>query len=366
MESTAVKKTALYDTHVSLGAKLIPFAGYDMPVRYSGDKEEHLVVRNAAGLFDVSHMGEFIVKGPKALELIQKVTSNDASKLVDGKAQYSCLPNLTGGIVDDLIVYRFGPEHYMLVVNAANIQKDWDWIVANNKSIGADLTDVSEDNALLALSGPKATAIMERITKAPVGDLVTYGFLRGEVAGIPDTLVATTGYTGERTYEIFVHPSKAKQLWDALMEAGAPLGLQPTGLGARDTLRLEMGYMLYGNDINDTTSPLEAGLGWITKLQKGEFNGKDLMVKLKAEGLQRKLVGFVMEGKGIPRGHYPISYQGEIVGEVTSGTISPLLGVGIGMGYVPIHLATEGTVIDIIVRDKPNPAKVVSPPFIQK
>jgi aminomethyltransferase len=366
MESTLVKKTALYDTHVALGAKIIPFAGYDMPVRYSGDKEEHFVVRNAAGVFDVSHMGEFTVKGPKALELIQKVTSNDASKLVDGKAQYSCLPNLTGGIVDDLIVYRHGPEDYMLVVNASNIQKDWDWIYSFNKSIGADLNDISEETALLALSGPKATEILQKLTQAPVGDLVTYGFLRGELAGLKNTLIATTGYTGERTYEIFVNPSNAKHLWDALFEAGTPIGLQPTGLGARDTLRLEMGYMLYGNDINDTTSPLEAGLGWITKLQKGDFNGRDLMLKLKADGLQRKLVGFKMEERGIPRGHYPIAHNGEIVGEVTSGSISPLLGVGIGMGYVPAHLAEEGSAIDIMIRDKANPAKVVKTPFIQK
>jgi aminomethyltransferase len=366
MEITEVKKTALYDTHSGLGAKLIPFAGFDMPVRYTGDKEEHLTVRNAAGVFDVSHMGEFFVKGPKALELIQKVTTNDASKLYDGKAQYSCMPNLTGGIVDDLIVYRIADAHYMLVVNASNIEKDWNWIVANNSGIGADLRNASEEFELLALSGPKATEILQKLTSAPVGDLVTYGFLFGEVAGIPNTLVATTGYTGERTYEIFVAPNQAKRLWDALFEAGTPLGLKPTGLGARDTLRLEMGYMLYGNDINDTTSPLEAGLGWITKFQKGDFNGKDLMLQLKANGLQRKLVGFTVEGKGIPRGHYPIAHNGVVVGEVTSGSISPVTGVGIGMGYVPTELASPGTMIDIMIRDKANPAKVVSPPFIPK
>ena len=366
MEITEVKKTALYDTHSGLGAKLIPFAGFDMPVRYTGDKEEHLTVRNAAGVFDVSHMGEFFVKGPKALELIQKVTTNDASKLYDGKAQYSCMPNLTGGIVDDLIVYRIADEHYMLVVNASNIEKDWNWIVANNSGIGADLRNASEEFELLALSGPKATEILQKLTSAPVGDLVTYGFLFGEVAGIPNTLVATTGYTGERTYEIFVAPNQAKRLWDALFEAGTPLGLKPTGLGARDTLRLEMGYMLYGNDINDTTSPLEAGLGWITKFQKGDFNGKDLMLQLKANGLQRKLVGFTVEGKGIPRGHYPIAHNGVVVGEVTSGSISPVTGIGIGMGYVPAELASPGTMIDIMIRDKANPAKVVSPPFIPK
>jgi aminomethyltransferase len=366
MEITEVKKTALYDTHLGLGAKLIPFAGFDMPVRYTGDKEEHLTVRNAAGVFDVSHMGEFFIKGPRALELIQKVTTNDASKLFDGKAQYSCMPNLTGGIVDDLIVYRIADQHYMVVVNASNIEKDWNWIVSNNAGIGADLRDASADYELLALSGPKATEILQKLTSAPVGDLVTYGFLFGEVAGIPNTLVATTGYTGERTYEIFVAPDKAKHLWDALFEAGTPLGLKPTGLGARDTLRLEMGYMLYGNDINDTTSPLEAGLGWITKFQKGDFNGKDLMLQLKANGLQRKLVGFTIDGKGIPRGHYPIAHHGEIVGEVTSGSISPVTGVGIGMGYVPAALAVPGTSIDIMIRDKANPATVVNPPFIQK
>jgi aminomethyltransferase len=367
MEATATKKTALYDVHVALGAKMIPFAGYDMPVRYTGDKAEHFCVRERAGVFDVSHMGEFIVRGPKALALIQQVTSNDASKLVDGKAQYSCLPNHEGGIVDDLIVYRMAQEEWMLVVNASNIEKDWNWIVESNKKIGAELIDISPETSLLAVSGPKATEIMKKITDIPVGDLAYYGFQKGTVAGVDNILVATTGYTGERTYEIFFKHADALTIWNALFEAGEEFGLEPTGLGSRDTLRLEMGYMLYGNDITDATSPLEAGLGWITKLKKGDFNGRDAILKVKEAGLQRKLVAFVMEEKGgIPRSHCEIAHEGKIVGEVTSGSISPLLNVGIGMGYVPVELAAEGSQIDIVVRNKHIPARIVRPPFIQK
>lgn len=360
------KKTALYEVHKALGAKLIPFAGYDMPVRYTGDKAEHFCVRERAGVFDVSHMGEFIVRGPKALELIQMVTSNNAAKLVDGKAQYSCMPNHEGGIVDDLIVYRMADQNYMLVVNAANIEKDWNWISETNQKIGAELVDISEESSLLAVSGPKATEVVSKLTNMPVGDFAYYGFQKGEFAGLKDILIATTGYTGERTYEIFFPNAHAKKIWDALFEAGEPLGLEPTGLGARDTLRLEMGYMLYGNDITDTTSPLEAGLGWITKLKKGDFNGRDAILKLKAEGLKRKLVGFVMEDRAIPRSNCEIAHEGTIVGEVTSGSLSPLLNKGIGMGYVPKELAAEGGQIDIVVRKKHMPAKIVRAPFIQK
>ncbi|HHG83320.1 MAG TPA: glycine cleavage system aminomethyltransferase GcvT [Bacteroidetes bacterium] len=366
MEATASKKTALYEVHKALGAKLIPFAGYDMPVRYSGDKAEHFCVRERAGVFDVSHMGEFIVRGPQALALIQQVTSNDAAKLVDGKAQYSCLPNHEGGIVDDLIVYRMAEDNYMLVVNAANIQKDWDWITETNKQFGAELVDISEQSSLLAVSGPKATEVLKKLTDMPIGDFAYYGFQKGTFAGLENILVATTGYTGERTYEIFFPNAHAHKIWDALFEAGAPLGLEPTGLGARDTLRLEMGYMLYGNDITDTTSPLEAGLGWITKLKKGDFNGRDAILKLKEEGLKRKLVGFVMDERAIPRSHCEIAYNGETIGEVTSGSLSPLLNKGIGMGYVPKELAAEGGKIDIVIRKKHMSATIVRPPFVQK
>ena len=366
MEATAARRTALYDQHVAMGAKMIPFAGFDMPVRYFGDKAEHMVVREAAGVFDVSHMGEFMIKGPKALELIQMVTSNDASKLYDGKAQYSCLPNHEGGIVDDLIVYKFADNDYMLVVNGANVQKDWDWIVESNKKVGAEMINETDDLSLLAVSGPKATEIVSKLTDLPVESYENYGFGRGTVAGIPNILVATTGYTGERTYEIFVPNQYAVQFWNTLFEVGTPLGLQPTGLGCRDTLRLEMGYMLYGNDINDTTSPLEAGLGWITKINKGNFNGRDKIVALKEAGLKRKLVGFTVADKQVPRGHCEIASNGVIVGEVTSGSVSPVLGYGIGMGYVPTELAVVGGQIDIVIRGKHVPAVVTNPPFIRK
>lgn len=366
MEATATKKTALYDVHVAAGAKMIPFAGYDMPVRYTGDKAEHLCIRNGAGVFDVSHMGEFIIRGPKALELVQMVTSNNAARLVDGKAQYSCMPNHEGGIVDDLIVYRIAEQEYMLVVNASNIEKDWNWIVETNKKIGAEMIDISPQTSLLALSGPKGTDILAPLTDIPVGDLEYYGFAKGKFAGLDNVLIATTGYTGERTYEIFFRNEDALTVWNALFEAGEAHGLQPTGLGARDTLRLEMGYMLYGNDINDTTSPLEAGLSWITKTKKGDFNGRDAILKLREAGLKRRLVGFKMQERGIPRGHYEIAHEGKVVGEVTSGSISPLLNVGIGMGYVPVELKEPGTAIDIVIRNKHVRAEVVKTPFIEK
>lgn len=359
-------RTQLYDIHQALGAKIIPFAGYDMPVRYSGDKAEHFAVRQAAGIFDVSHMGEFIIKGPKALELVQKVTSNDASTLHHGKAQYSCFPNSTGGIVDDCIVYYIRDNEYMIVVNAANIEKDWNWIVEANKSIGAELLDISAETSLIAVSGPKAEAIVQRLTDFDLSQLGTYFFHKGTYNGAEKSLVATTGYTGERTFEIFLYNEHAVRTWNDLMEVGQEHGLIPTGLGCRDTLRLEMGYMLYGNDINDTTSPLEAGLGWITKLKKGDFIGSDVLRKQKAEGLTRKLVGFEMVEKGIPRHDYEIASNGEIIGSVTSGGISPLLDIGIGMGYVPIALSAEGSEIDIMIRGKAVKAKVVKTPFIRK
>ena len=367
MEATTTQtfKTALYDIHIALGAKVIPFAGYEMPVRYTGDNEEHMTIRNGVGLFDVSHMGEFIIRGPKAIDLIQKVTTNDASKLQFGKAQYSCLPNLTGGIVDDLIVYHIAEDEWMLVVNASNMQKDWDWIVANN-TMGAEMINISEETSLLAVSGPKADAVVKKLTYMAVETLPTYGFMKGKFNGVDKVLVATTGYTGERTYEIFFKNEYAIDMWNAIIAAGQEFGIKPCGLGARDTLRLEMGYMLYGNDINDTTNPIEAGLGWITKTDKGEFNGKDHIMRLKEGGLARKLVGFVMVDKGIPRHDYPIVMNGGEVGKVTSGSISPITNEGIGMGYVPIEFAKEGSIIGIQIRDKVLEAKVTRPPFIKK
>lgn len=360
------KQTPLYDIHQALGAKLIPFAGYDMPVRYSSDKQEHLAVRNAAGIFDVSHMGEFLINGPKALDLIQQVTSNNAARLVPGKAQYSCMPNHKGGIIDDVIVYCLAEERYMIVVNAANVEKDWNWISASNESIGAEMIDQSEEMALLAVSGPKAEAALQEIAEANLSGLGTYFFLRTSLAGVPDILVATTGYTGERTFELFIPNEHAAHIWNAVLEAGQPHGLIPCGLGARDTLRLEMGYMLYGNDINDETSPIEAGLSWITKLKKGSFNGSEIIAALKADGPKRKLVGFKMTERGIPRSGYDIASGGETIGTVTSGSISPITNEGIGLGYVPTDLSEVGTSLDIMIRKKPVKAVVTKTPFIQK
>lgn len=360
------KQTSLFHIHEGLGAKMIPFAGYDMPVRYTGDKQEHLTVRQAAGMFDVSHMGEFIIRGPKALELIQKVTSNDASKLRPGKAQYSCLPNHEGGIVDDIIVYHIREDQYMIVANASNIEKDWNWISETNESVGAEMIDVSEQTSLLAVSGPKAEAVVQKLTDWDLSALGTYECIKGTFHGAEKSLIATTGYTGERTFEIFLYNDQAERIWHELIDAGQEHGLIPTGLGARDTLRLEMGYMLYGNDINDTTSPLEAGLGWITKLKKGEFNGSAAISKLKAEGLKRKLVAFKLQERGIPRRDYEIVKDGEVLGTVTSGSMSPVTGEGIGMGYVPIEQATVGNEIAIRIRNKEVPALVVKPPMIVK
>lgn len=366
METTTIRRTALYDVHARLGAKLIPFAGFDMPVRYTGDKDEHMCVREKVGVFDVSHMGEFIIRGPQALAFIQSITSNDASKLPIGKAQYSCFPNLDGGIVDDCIVYHIREDEWMIVVNASNVQKDWNWISRYN-TMGAELLDISDKTSLIAVSGPKARATVQKLTSMDLSDLEYYALKYGTVAGFDNILLATTGYTGEFTFEIFFRNEQAVTIWNAVMEAGAEFEIQPCGLGARDTLRLEMGYMLYGNDIDDTTSPLEAPLAWITKLNKGAFVGSDWIGQQKANGVRRKLVGFILEdNKGIPRHGYEIAHAGTVVGHVTSGSISPILNYGIGMGYVPTELSAAGTEIDIMIRGKANKARVVKTPFIDR
>lgn len=360
-----LKRTTLYDLHAANNAKIIPFAGYDMPVRYTSDKQEHLAVRNGVGIFDVSHMGEFIIRGPKALELIQQVSSNDASKLVPGRAHYSCLPNHEGGIVDDVIIYHIREDQYMIVVNASNIQKDYDWISQANESIGAEIIDVSEKTSLLAVSGPKAEATLQKLTDFDLSTMGNYHCWKGTFHGAEKSLIATTGYTGERTFELFLWNAYAEQIWHAVLEAGQEFDIQLCGLGARDTLRLEMGYMLYGNDINDTTSPLEAGLGWITKLKKGPFNGSEVISQLKQDGLQRRLVGFNMTERGIPRAGYDICANGQVLGQVTSGTMSPVLNIGIGMGYVPVAYKEPGTELEITIRNKQVKAEVVKTPFIR-
>jgi len=358
-----LKTVVLNDVHQQLGAKMVPFAGYNMPVRYSSDLDEHHTVRRAVGIFDVSHMGEFRVRGPQALDLIQRVTSNDASKLTDGKAQYSCLPNQEGGIVDDLLVYKLADEDYLLVVNASNIDKDWNWIQQHNTA-GAEMENVSDEISLFAVQGPKASAALQSLTDVDLSTIPYYSFVQGTFAGAPDVIISATGYTGAGGFELYVPNEHARQVWDKVMEAGQPYGLKPIGLGARDTLRLEMGYCLYGNDINDETSPLEAGLAWITKFSK-DFTNADNLKKQKETGVDRKLVGFLMDGPGIPRGHYElVNEAGEKIGEVTSGTQSPSLSKGIGLGYVQTALSAPGSKIFVQVRGKHLPATVVKLPFV--
>lgn len=358
-----MKKTALYDKHIALGAKMVPFAGYDMPVSYSGIIDEHQTVREAVGIFDVSHMGEFLVKGAGALDLIQKVTSNDASKLAIGDAQYSCLPNGKGGIVDDLLVYRLADNDYMLVVNASNIDKDWEWISSHN-SFGANLTNISEQTSLMAVQGPKTAAALQSLTDVNLAAMKYYTFDKGTFAGVSNVLISATGYTGSGGFEIYVRNEDAAHVWDAIMNAAASYGIKPIGLGARDTLRLEMGFCLYGNDIDDSTSPLEAGLGWITKLDKNNFIDKDYLVKQKADGLKTKLVGFEMLDKRPPRHDYPIlNAAGEVIGKVTSGTQGPSVNKPIGMGYVQTAYSKKDSQIFIDVRGKVVEAKVVGIPF---
>jgi aminomethyltransferase len=357
-----MKNTALTDVHIKLGAKMVPFAGYNMPVQYAGINAEHETVRKGVGVFDVSHMGEFILKGERALDLIQQVTSNDASKLYDGKVQYSCLPNKSGGIVDDLLVYRIDAKTYMLVVNASNIEKDWNWISGFN-TYGVEMKNISEKTSLLAVQGPKAAEALQSLTDVDLASMEYYTFKKGKFAGVDNVLVSATGYTGAGGFEIYFENSQAEHIWNAIFKAGEPFGIKPIGLGARDTLRLEMGFCLYGNDIDDTTSPLEAGLGWVTKFSK-EFTNSTALLQQKQEGVKRKLVGIEMIERGIPRHDYPIvDAEGNNIGKVTSGTQSPSLQKAIGMGYVKTEFAKEGTEIYISIRDNKVKAKVVKPPF---
>jgi len=357
-----IKEITLSDIHKDLGAKMVPFAGYNMPVSYEGVNLEHETVRENVGVFDVSHMGEFLVLGPNALELIQKVTSNDASKLVDNQAQYSCFPNATGGIVDDLIVYRINNEKWLLVVNASNIQKDWDWINSQNE-IGAELKNISEDYSLLAIQGPKAVQAMQSLTSIDLSAIKFYHFQIADFAGIDNIIISATGYTGSGGFEIYCKNNEAKQIWEEVFKAGSNFGIKPIGLAARDTLRLEMGYCLYGNDINDSTSPIEAGLGWITKFSK-KFTNSENLLRQKEHGTHRRLVAFVLDERGIPRQGYAIvDNQGTKIGEVTSGTMAPSLSKGIGMGYVPNDLKSIGTKIYIQIRKKLIPATIVKLPF---
>lgn len=357
-----MKNTALNDIHVALGAKMVPFAGYSMPVQYEGINVEHETVRNDVGVFDVSHMGEFLITGEHALALIQKVSSNDASKLVAGKAQYSCLPNSRGGIVDDLIIYMMAEEKYLLVVNASNIEKDWNWISSQN-SMGADMRNLSDDYSLLAIQGPKAIEAMQSLTSVDLANIKFYTFEVADFAGIDNVIISATGYTGSGGFEIYCKNSEAVQVWKKVFEAGADYGIKPIGLAARDTLRLEMGYCLYGNDISDTTSPLEAGLGWVTKFTK-EFTNSENLAKQKEEGVKRKLIAFELVDKGIPRHDYLIvDADGNEIGIVTSGTMSPSTKKAIGLGYVPVELSTIDSEIYIQVRKKALKAKVVKAPF---
>lgn len=358
-----LKKVALNNLHEKLGAKMVPFAGYNMPVRYSSDIEEHMTVRNGVGVFDVSHMGEFTIKGPHALDLIQRVTSNDASKLTDGQAQYSCLPNETGGVVDDLLVYKIKDNDYLLVVNASNIDKDWNWISKFNTK-GAEMKNISEDICLFAVQGPKAVGVLQKLTKTDLSAIKYYHFAIGEFAGVPDVVMSNTGYTGAGGFEIYVHKNSAEKVWNAIFEAGSDVNIKPIGLGARDTLRLEMGFCLYGNDIDDNTSPLEGGLGWITKFTK-EFTNSANIKKQKEEGVRKKLVGFKMIDKGIPRHDYQLkNAAGDVIGKVTSGTMSPVLNIGIGLGYVTTENSAVGTEIFVDVRGKALKAVVSKMPLI--
>ena len=360
-----MKRTAFYEIHKSLGAKIVEFAGFEMPVQYSGITEEHMSVRNSVGVFDVSHMGEFQVRGKDALPFLQRVTVNDVAKLTEGRVQYSAMCYDNGGIVDDLLVYNAG-DHYMLVVNASNITKDFAWLQSQVKG-DVKMTDASDDFSLLAIQGPKSSDTLQKLTSVALANLEYYHFTRGTVAGVP-MIISRTGYTGELGFEIYFEssPSTGKKIWDAVFEAGKSYNIAPIGLGARDTLRLEMGFCLYGNDIDQTTHPIEAGLGWITKLDKGEFNGKGPMLKAKQEGLKRRLVGLSLPEKNIARHGYPVTMNGSTIGQITSGTFSPSLQKSIAMGYVSAQYAEPGGGISVAIRDKNVAGTVVKIPFLQK
>ena len=361
-----MKITAFNKIHKSLGAKMVEFAGYEMPIEYKGIKAEHMCVRNGVGVFDVSHMGEFWVKGDKAIDLVSKITSNDPRTLTPGHAQYSCFPNGKGGIVDDLLVYCYEPKKYMLVVNAANIEKDWNWVVKQNEEIGAEIENACDTISQLAIQGPKAEEVIQKLTDVNLSDIKFYTFTTDKFAGVDDVIISATGYTGAGGFELYFRNDVAEQMWNAIFEAGAEEGIQPIGLAARDTLRLEMGYCLYGNDIDDTTSPLEAGLGWITKFNNGrQFIDREFLTMQKNEGVTRRLRGFVLTERGIPRkGYELLNAEGEVIGKVTSGTMSPVLGKGIGMGYVAKEYSAFGTQIFVKIRNKSIAAEIVKTPFI--
>ncbi|MEM0939945.1 MAG: glycine cleavage system aminomethyltransferase GcvT [Bacteroidota bacterium] len=358
-----VKKIPLNDLHESLGAKMVSFAGFNMPVRYSSDKEEHLTVRKGVGVFDVSHMGEFMIGGPHALELIQWISSNDASKLSTGQAQYSCLPNVTGGIVDDLLIYKLDDEEYMLVVNASNIEKDWKWIVSQNRW-DAEMENISDDIVLLAVQGPKSVETLQKLTDVNLSDVAFYTFVKDELAR-KEMIISATGYTGSGGFELYIKKDDAEEVWNQIFEAGAEFGIKPIGLGARDTLRLEKGFCLYGNDITDATSPLEAGLGWVTKFTKN-FVYSEQLQNQKEKGVEKKLIGFEMIDRGIPRQGYDIKNAGgDKIGEVTSGTMSPSLNKGIGMGYIKKEFSLFKSEVYINIRGKNLKAQLVKPPFVK-
>ena len=359
-----MKNTALTDVHIALGAKMVPFAGFNMPVQYSGINDEHETVRTAVGMFDVSHMGEFILKGEKALDLIQKVSSNDASKLYDGKVQYGYLPNENGGIVDDFLTYKIDDTTYLLVVNASNIEKDWNWISKFNTE-SVEMKDISDETSLFAVQGPKAADALQKLTDIELAPMEYYSFQKGVFAGVENVLVSATGYTGAGGFEIYVANEHAEKVWNAIMDAGKEYGIKPIGLGARDTLRLEMGFCLYGNDIDDSTSPLAAGLGWVTKFTKDFVNSENLKAE-KEKGVSQKLVGFEMIDRGIPRHDYEIvDAEGNKIGRVTSGTQSPSLKKSIGLGYVDAAFAKDGSEIFISIRNQPIKAVVRKPPFVK-
>lgn len=360
-----MKNTALINIHENLGAKILPFAGYNMPILYEGVNIEHETVRNGVGVFDVSHMGEFFLKGPKAIDLIQKITSNDASILTIGKAQYSCLPNNEGGIVDDLIVYRMADEEYLLVVNASNIDKDWNWISSHN-DLEVSMENRSDDYSLLAIQGPKAVEAMQSLTSIDLSKIAYYHFEVADFAGFNNVIISATGYTGSGGFEIYCKNDQVTAIWNKVFEAGDSFGIKPIGLAARDTLRLEMGFCLYGNDINDSTSPLEAGLGWITKFTK-EFTNSENLKRQKENGVNKKLIAFEMQERAVPRHDYEIvDANGTVIGIVTSGTMSPTMNIGIGMGYVPTTFSTVDSEIYIRIRKNDVPAKVVKLPFYKK